>query len=95
MESVKRNPVCSRGITRENPLGSTKILIIETLALIINNDEKWGFATIEEINETTWHILCLWFFGNRFFYINYEFFTKLHFYSKGLMIYIITIFIIS
>lgn len=74
MESVKRSPVCSRGITRENPLGSTKILIIETLALIINNDEKLGFATIEEINETTWHILCLWFFGNRFLKYNKKFF---------------------
>ena len=40
-------------------------MIIETFELIISNDEINNFAILEEVNETVWHILFLWFCGNR------------------------------
>jgi len=65
MEYVKKNPIVLSGLTLNNPLGCTKLLLIETFSLIISNDEANNYSILEEINETVWHILFLWFFGNR------------------------------
>lgn len=40
-------------------------MIVETLFLILKNDESNNYKLIEKVNETIWHILILWFFGNR------------------------------
>lgn len=66
MEYIKKPAMLLQGLTVENPLGLTKLLLMETFSLIISNDEGNRYAILEEINETAWHILCLWFFGNRF-----------------------------
>jgi hypothetical protein len=49
----------------KEPLGSGRILLVETLKLIIKNDYINSYSIIHEINDTCWHTLIIWFFEKK------------------------------
>lgn len=49
----------------QHPLGSGRIILAKTLYLIIQNDEENEYSVLNEINDTCWHTLVMWFFTKR------------------------------
>lgn len=46
-------------------LTSTRLLLLETFYFMLKNDEKNNYQILNEINETFWHTLILWFFEKK------------------------------
>jgi len=49
----------------QDPLGTGRILLTQTLYLIIKNDAENEYHIINEINDTCWHSLVNWFFTKK------------------------------
>ena len=49
----------------QDPLGTGRILLAQTLYLIIKNDAENEYSIVNEINDTCWHSLVMWFFTKK------------------------------
>ena len=52
--------VKSHNLAITRPIGLAKILLIETLSLMIQNDQRNNYKMISRIHETTWDTIIWW-----------------------------------
>jgi len=62
--NLRPDKICIQNLEIVEPLGTGRILLAETLNWIIKHDYLNRYKIIQEINDTCWHTLILWFFNN-------------------------------